>query len=706
MSLEQLKVMPRCQELLTYFPSFYTEATKDVARWNSTLRKIQSAPRVTAILGARTPASVLGAHSGDPVKVSSIPAFLEVYDVPSAFRVVDYTDKSKSNPVITPSQQKQLDAIRDFDTNVTPTLARQIILAYNRLGSDFASQQYWIRHISSFLSTQQKQVLIRLWFGLPQRPAAIEMPNDVFSLAQDDVVVLLYSCIQHATPAEQETLQKTAIAQIEARVRSTFAAKLWKGTWGATVFFSQFDLVLRELGLLELVQDFPATERAYVDLLMRFLPVDGQKAVVSTSQSSDKDALRKLANFTAAVQKWFDVRKEYQLQQESIASVPDHALRRWLPRGARVSTADVAVGDGVPASYAHDEHVNATVNAAGARHSSQRRKCCGCGGDHWFMEPRGDIEECKYRITCDKRYPKQEFNRYRAAAFKHLFKREYKPVPDLRQRLEEFPRKIRKRLAMALLECTAHSDDEDDSVASPSLSDPDDSDCASCCTAGSVVCTASVHAVTVNVNAAAVSPDVLTYALFNNVPYAIARILHDSGAQATLIGNEFLQALVGAGVFRSFADAVAALQPSGVEVQVSGVHGHAVSSKKYMLVDFAIALYSKETQPEERITLRQVACYYHPQFPTVLGEPALRAAGLMPDQNVSHRLGHDVIVPSSLIPIPVHAAKARTLDLPSLCASMPHSGVAYDAVPEGAVPTADQCVYGVRSAQFWLSDLA
>ena len=68
--------------------------------------------------------------------------------------------------------------------------------------------------------------------------------------------------------------------------------------------------------------------------------------------------------------------------------------------------------------------------------------------------------------------------------------------------------------------------------------------------------------------------------------------------------------------------------------QVSGVHGHAVSSKKYMLVDFAIALYSKGTQPEERITLRQVACCYHPQFPTVLGEPALRAAGLMPDQNV------------------------------------------------------------------------
>ena len=162
-------------------------------------------------------------------------------------------------------------------------------------------------------------------------PGGIALPKDVYDLQPVDVEVILYSYILNATVAEQEALQQTAFAQIEARALATFADKLWKDTWGARVFFAQFKLDLQELGLSQVVEgeDFPATKRAYVELLMTFLPSDGKKAIISISKSTDKEVLRKLDHFTAAVTKWHEVVWAFQLLQQSSAACSARELRRF-----------------------------------------------------------------------------------------------------------------------------------------------------------------------------------------------------------------------------------------------------------------------------------------------------------------------------------------------------------------------------------------
>ena len=624
--------------------SFCDESVAALNAWNVSLTSIhapQRTPVVTSILGSRGPE--------EATTPSSVEQFLETFDVPSAFRIVDFTDSKQANPVVTPQQTKQMDKLRAFDTNITPLLAREIILAYNLLGKTLKAQHYWIGHISAFLSASQKQVLLLAWHGLDQTPGGIALPRDVYDLQPVDVEVLLYSCILNATVAEQEALQQTAIAQIEARALSTFADKLWKDTWGARVFFAQFNLVLQELGLTQVVEDFPATERAYVELLMTFLPSDGKKAIISISKSTDKEVLRKLDHFTAAVTKWHEVVWAFQLLQQSSSACSARELRRF-DRDNRPNFPSITR---VLRTTVEDAQQQPSRHQCGT--SGPTPKCAGCGGAHWFMEVRGDRKDCKYRITCDKRYHRTEFNRLRSSAFEHLFKKPFKPMQDVRRVLSEFPKKTRKRICMALLELesaeASSGDDSDTECLAESKAacvdvDPvassvtDSSDCYSVQSTGSFKCSAAVHAIQVCIRSAKLRPSVRTYVLLSDKQFEILVALLDSGAQATLIGNKFLVALVSAGAFETLAEAVAQLQPSPVPVEVSGVHGTTPTSNKYMKLDLAITLDgASAADAASRVTVRSVHAYYHPDFPTVVGDDVLLPTGLVPECHIKPIVG-------------------------------------------------------------------
>lgn len=60
---------------------------------------------------------------------------------------------------------------------------------------------------------------------------------------------LLYACVNNVTEVEEDVVSARAIARFSSRADSTFGPQLKKGTWGATVFFSQFDVVAKQLGV-------------------------------------------------------------------------------------------------------------------------------------------------------------------------------------------------------------------------------------------------------------------------------------------------------------------------------------------------------------------------------------------------------------------------------------------------------------------------
>ena len=677
---------------------FQADVLSAVSEWEVRLLRIQKPRAPKEILGARSAGDVIAPRA-------KVKKFLEVFDVPSAFLLQDFTDESRKNPTLTPAQLKQLDALRSFDSNVDPPLARSLILAYNRLGKQFAAQQYKIGHIYTFMSTMQLKVLLLSWHCLEQRPAGIELSTDVYDLKPADAELLLYSRIVHITEDEQATLQQTAIEQIETLVLSHSVDKIWQGTCGATAFFGQFEIILQGLGFDSLIRDFPATEKAYVELLASFLPLDGRRAIAALSISVDKEVLRKLDHFTPAVHKWYDTVRAYQLQLQAAKSAPESVLRRLAKKAHDFPPLCGAAQGGHRAARVLQADVSTPPRSTSE--NGPTKKCCGCGGDHWFMEVAGDKANGRYRITCDKRYAPKVFLRHRASAYKHLFGKPYRPITDMRQALRDMPKKIRKRIALSLME---YANAEDDGSGSDGETDraevtdegTDASDCYSLLSEDLTPCSATVHVVKVRVQTASVRPAIKTHVLLGETPYLIKNILYDSGAQLSLFGNAFLLEMVANGAFPSLAAAVEKLRCAKVDVLVHGVSdgdsGTGLTARKYMELDFAITLNgASPASPSTRLTVEGVHAYYHPDFPTVLGDDVLLVTNLTPEHHIAPLVGQRF---RALQPFSGSKTNQRVTNLAVLENGMP----SLETVPKPAhdAPTEPPSAY---SSSYWLTEL-
>lgn len=124
----------------------------------------------------------------------------------------------------------------------------------------------------------------------------------------------------------------------------------------------------------------------------------------------------------------------------------------------------------------------------------------------------------------------------------------------------------------------------------------------------------------------------------------IKSILYDSGAQLSLVGNKFLLELVARGVFASLAAAVEQLCCSNVQVLVHGVSdgdsGSGLPSTKYMPLDLAITLDgSSAACASTRLTVEGVHAFYHPDFPTLLGDDVLLVTELTPEHHIAPFVG-------------------------------------------------------------------
>lgn len=277
-------------------------------------------------------------------------------------------------------------------------------------------------------------------------------------------------------------------------------------------------------------------------------------------------------------------------------------------------------------------------------------KCIGCKGDHWFMEVRGNKADGRYQITCNVQYKNRDFfHNCKNAAYLHLFKKPYAPSKDFKRRLGDYPKKVRAHIAQICLDFidAAVSDTEQggsserDSVLCDSEFEDDLSDYVPI-EGDPLECNKYVHTVVVKVRTVSRTSPVQTYLLFDETPFSV-KLLKDSGADVSLVGDAFLRDMVNAGRFISMAHAKSHLKCTNQTVNVEGVHGNSLTSTNSLSVDLVLVLNGKDPGiTSNRITIRDVTCFYHPDFPSIMGEDALEAAGLMPAQNVEQRLGIEV----------------------------------------------------------------
>jgi len=442
--------------------------------------------------------------------------------------------------------------------------------------------------------------------------------------------------------------------------------RFWKYDVDDIAFFCVIETTIHDMGA-SVNLDSREFQKQLITIALEFFPLTARKHFLSLNDFHDSKVLRDYTSFKDTASTWYHTyAKQLHIEKLSV-EVSDPRLRTSFSGSSNyqvnkriypdtnkkhvnfVETSNHNVeepadsdedsviyddaDDATGASLAEEQLITANAYRVDSVPSpSAKFPCISClQTDHSFMEIRGDPSHRKYQILCKKRVASRtDFEQMKDQEFQRLFgvpRPKPQPVrvnftttgiarPDMLEQIAAETADDQYAFAHAILE----------NITANNSNGP-------------------IHTHTYSVTAKVLQNIVQTgvntsYIADVNTHVKLPSVLHDSGAEISLCGAEFAQHLIDRGYLQSLSQFVNGLTTIPYVINVEGINGNSTPVTSFFQCSFAICAPNSSAP----VIIRDVPMFYCDHFPTLIGEDALTAAGLMPWQQIERLSGLDVTV--------------------------------------------------------------